>query len=1277
MKTILRTLIVGSVLLLLVASAFGQQLQFTGLTTIAGDSVNKIQCKSVEYLPSGVIWIQAADVPYAQKDFAYLSTDHGATWVKRMQVSNPAYGGVAVCNIVAKDANTALIGLRTGEILRTTNGGVKWDTVASYADGDGWMDGVRYVGQDTLVAYGDAISTDPNGVYLARSVDGGATWTRFTNLPGDSLKIPGLYAGSFTYGQAMESYGKTAWASLYNTSNDPPSILKTTDGGTTWSWFRVTLPSGPAQNYIINSITFKNENVGFVVGRRAYGSTTAFNNYLCKSTDGGRTWSDTISVEPNVGHINAKPMTVRAIRGTNIVVAGGFGTAGAKAWLSTDEGLTWTSQSPPSLSVNADYRNLAFGSATKGIMVGNLAIALFTVTNPVTPAQYLGDDFNWPAGTPLLSANWYLGNSTTNPLMITSPGLTFPGHPGSGVGGAVSMLNTGQDDYRPFAPVNSGDVYLSFLMNVSAVQTGDYFIALGTSSAQFNYIARLFLKSSGAGFNVGISKSNETPQQYGTTVYNLNTTYLVAVKYSFAGPAADSANSTSDPISVYVVPSGSSIASEPTPEINGYLHSGKNDAADLASVTLRQGSTSSAATLTVDAIRVGNTWEAATSAAVDYANVTFLANTATVPDTLKPGSFVQIRGSADVFGPWGMSSKTILSNIAGDYWKGTARLKVGDTIQYKFFTNAVSPLPLSAEHQGWEQNSTDASGNRILIVGRRDTSLPLQFVNGTPDNKPQYFKPYVDQADSIDVWFRVNMAGQESFNKATQFMGVRGGFAGSDWGKSIVLKREDQHGNGGSRQYDGTNFWSGSARLPKSAFTSNVEYKFVILKTAEPAGEIIAWEDGLRAAPDAQAGGNRLILTTPGVSDTTLYWKWWANNPFVPFVGQDTVIVTVRANLSRAIAERGFAFGDTLQVRTGYGGTAKEVRTKALTRSGLTGTIFTTTDTVIAALNKDVNYQYYVVKSGNDVREVFYDFDDASGGSQAERRKMKLTSKSMTVNDTTSTSFDLRRMPRFRNTAKLSKAVAVRYTVDVRPAYYTVKSGKKLVATNISQYTIGNADSVITWGVWMNGPAVGGWDTRGAWGAARRADSTSKMHDDGTHGDLVKNDSVYSLVWNYTTADFLGQEFKFGVGGFDNEGGFGNNHIENIDDAAATYTIASQFGSIDPKFFNAWNFDLKKPQTPTAVDDQPAVPLVYQLSQNYPNPFNPSTTIQFYLPTQSIVTLKVFNVLGQEIMTVLNEKLGSGNHTVKFDASKLTSGVYLYQINAGTFTDTKKMILLK
>jgi hypothetical protein len=268
-------------------------------------------------------------------------------------------------------------------------------------------------------------------------------------------------------------------------------------------------------------------------------------------------------------------------------------------------------------------------------------------------------------------------------------------------------------------------------------------------------------------------------------------------------------------------------------------------------------------------------------------------------------------------------------------------------------------------------------------------------------------------------------------------------------------------------------------------------------------------------------------------------------------------------------------------------------------------------------------------------------------------------------------------MPRFRNTSLLTKAVNVTWTVDVRPAIYTVKAGKKLVSTNITPYVVGNVDSIKIWGVWMNGPAVGGWDTRGAWGPARRADSLSKMYDDGTHGDLVKGDSVYSLKWRYTTADFVGQEFKFGIGGLDNEGGFGNNHIENVSDADTVFTIASQFGSIDPKFYNSWNFDLKKPQVATGVEDNWSVPMTYELSQNYPNPFNPSTSIQFTIPAQDVVTLKIFNVLGQEMMTLLSEKMDAGKHIVRFDASRLTSGVYLYQVTAGKFVETKKMVLLK
>ena len=90
------------------------------------------------------------------------------------------------------------------------------------------------------------------------------------------------------------------------------------------------------------------------------------------------------------------------------------------------------------------------------------------------------------------------------------------------------------------------------------------------------------------------------------------------------------------------------------------------------------------------------------------------------------------------------------------------------------------------------------------------------------------------------------------------------------------------------------------------------------------------------------------------------------------------------------------------------------------------------------------------------------------------------------------------------------------------------------------------------------------------------------------------------------------------------------------------------------------------------------IPANYSLSQNYPNPFNPSTTIRFALPKTSNVTLKVYNMSGQEVSTLLsNATVQAGINEFKFDASKLSSGVYFYSIQAGNFRDVKKMIVIK
>jgi len=89
------------------------------------------------------------------------------------------------------------------------------------------------------------------------------------------------------------------------------------------------------------------------------------------------------------------------------------------------------------------------------------------------------------------------------------------------------------------------------------------------------------------------------------------------------------------------------------------------------------------------------------------------------------------------------------------------------------------------------------------------------------------------------------------------------------------------------------------------------------------------------------------------------------------------------------------------------------------------------------------------------------------------------------------------------------------------------------------------------------------------------------------------------------------------------------------------------------------------------------LPTHFILSQNYPNPFNPTTTITFALPVKSFVSLKIFDALGREVGTLLNEELSVGIYSKQWDASGLPSGVYFYRLQAGSFIETKKLILLR
>ncbi|MCU0344429.1 MAG: T9SS type A sorting domain-containing protein [Ignavibacterium sp.] len=89
------------------------------------------------------------------------------------------------------------------------------------------------------------------------------------------------------------------------------------------------------------------------------------------------------------------------------------------------------------------------------------------------------------------------------------------------------------------------------------------------------------------------------------------------------------------------------------------------------------------------------------------------------------------------------------------------------------------------------------------------------------------------------------------------------------------------------------------------------------------------------------------------------------------------------------------------------------------------------------------------------------------------------------------------------------------------------------------------------------------------------------------------------------------------------------------------------------------------------------LPIEYALEQNYPNPFNPTTTIRYQLPKDGLVTMKVYDILGAEVVTLVNEEKVAGKYEVNFNAATLASGVYIYRLSINDYINVKKMVLVK
>lgn len=175
------------------------------------------------------------------------------------------------------------------------------------------------------------------------------------------------------------------------------------------------------------------------------------------------------------------------------------------------------------------------------------------------------------------------------------------------------------------------------------------------------------------------------------------------------------------------------------------------------------------------------------------------------------------------------------------------------------------------------------------------------------------------------------------------------------------------------------------------------------------------------------------------------------------------------------------------------------------------------------------------------------------------------------------------------------------------------------------------------------------------------------------------NVSGNNVLLNWTTATETNNQ------GFDIQRKSGNSDFISVGfvGGAGTTTETRNYSFADEVINGTYTYRLKQLdfngsfEFSNEIEVDVNIPAVYSLEQNYPNPFNPSTTINFSLANKGFVKLAVYNTLGQEAKTLVNEVKESGAHSVTFDASVLTSGAYFYKLETAQFSQTKKMLLTK
>lgn len=667
----------------------------------------------------------------------------------------------------------------------------------------------------------------------------------------------------------------------------------------------------------------------------------------------------------------------------------------------------------------------------------------------------------------------------------------------------------------------------------------------------------------------------------------------------------------------------------------------------------------------------------------EFVTVRFTVNTSTIPDTVRAGDLVQIRGNVngseqtDYYGQvvnWG-SSSIALENAGGDYWVLDFKMKPGDKLTYKIYTGKENAEGAIVDHAGggWEANNPSPDTNDYIFELPADTEgdvvLPVIYYNRVAPFEAA-------EEGKIALFFRVNVGAQVAtgaFNPDTDVVGVRGNPI-FDWGTTNLILDKEAMPEGSKNQ-----FYSGAIYVDESLAGSAFKFKYVFGAAADINTGSIAWDNGNDAFNPDGDGNNQAFV---GMADTTYAFKFFeGRRPPSAEIVTASLQFAVNVGVLERLGLFNRAVGDEISTPgafNNWNSSSPMVYNEAFD-------VWTAAYTITEEVGANLAYKYFVRWDESRREETSPNYianlPDAGweepGITGGGNRIYTFTNETnQTVDDFGSGIAYYNGIPPqgvITQTLDEEFVLPTTFRIDMTPALSHTDPFDPdedelylILQTPIFALTQGlpiGTDILDT-------PAFA---DRVRFSKVEGQTNIFEL----TMDLLLPTENHIGFTILYVKED--GTRIENGDG-FD-AGRRYYRYVTPFDDSDPNEIFWPTSADLNPIEWKWRNLDWESPPEYGLGNSigrgDGTLPTTITLHNNYPNPFNPTTNISFTLPVTENVQLDVYNVLGQRVATLLNQQMTAGTHTVAFDARNLASGVYIYQLRAGSFVQNKTMMLVK